>query len=104
MSEQNQELLAQKDPIEVAATQYSLYLPRFDMLLNQMSKGDVKRVLRALIYTPLEDAPELITQASKECFAIAMALQDAKYMMIIEAYRAKLESELNQTEGEKPNE
>lgn len=90
---------AQRDPQDVAALQFKAYLPRFDNLCRTLSKGSLKRVLTAIIHSPLEDHPNLQNQAEKEAFAIGTALLDAKFMMIIGVYNEKIQQTQKEEES-----
>ena len=67
-----------KDPAEVAAQLYSLYLPRFLGIVDTLSNKQLKRLIRALIETPLmEQQPKFSTEDEKVAFAIGDELLQA---------------------------
>lgn len=81
------------DPAELAATLFTLYLPRFHAMVDQrLSSKALRRVLKALIEGPLADAPyNFSSQDEKEVYAMGMNLLDSRFMMTLETYRESLE-------------
>lgn len=75
-----------KDPAEVAAQLYTLYLPRFLGIVDTLSNKQLKRLIKALIETPLmEEQPKFSTQDEKTAFAIGDELLQAKMALVISA-------------------
>lgn len=75
-----------KDPAEVAAQLYTLYLPRFLGIIDTLSNKQLKRLIKALIETPLmEEQPKFSTQDEKTAFAIGDELLQAKMALVISA-------------------
>ena len=75
-----------KDPAEVAAQLYTLYLPRFLGIVDTLSNKQLKKLIKALIETPLmEEQPKFSTQDEKTAFAIGDELLQAKMALVISA-------------------
>lgn len=72
----------QQDPAEVAATLYTLYLPRFLGAVDHLSARGKARVLKALIQVPLDDDVSFPNDLEREVFAIGDRLLQAKFMLI----------------------
>lgn len=81
------------DPEEVAATLFTLYLPRFHARVDGMSNKALRRLIKAIIEHPLEDKPYYLKEEDeKEAFAIANALLDSKYVMVFNTYSKGLDT------------
>lgn len=72
-----------QDPMEVAAMLFTLYLPKFELMVDKLSNNSLRRILRALIKVPLVDANlNSVNEVEKTTFAIAERLLEAKWLMI----------------------
>lgn len=90
-----------EDPEEIAATLFTLYLPRFHALVDGLSNKALRRLIKAIIEHPIEDKPYYIKeQSEKEAFAIANALLDSKYVMIFNAYSSGLDTLVKASEDQ----
>jgi hypothetical protein len=79
------------DPAELAATTYTLYLPRFHALLNKMSNKQLRRVFLAAIEHPLYDEnPKFTTEDERVAFALSTHLLEAKMAMIMSTMFSKV--------------
>lgn len=77
----------QQDPVNLAATLFTIYLPRFQNLVGTLSSRALRRVLCALIEVPLNQSEfNHSTQQEKDCFAIGDRLLQAKWIMIQQAF------------------
>jgi hypothetical protein len=66
-----------------AATMFTLYLPKFQLMVNKLSNKALRRVLKALVEYPLvEEEYNFSSQSEKDTFFIAEQLILAKLMMI----------------------
>lgn len=71
------------NPEEIAATMFTLYLPRFQAAVDRLSNKALRRVLKALIEYPLVDEEyKFSTELEKDTFFVAERLILAKMMMI----------------------
>lgn len=71
-------------PEDVAATLCHLYMPKFQILVNKLSKKALQRLIYNLIQFPLENEnykPK--TEEEKNAFLIGDRLLTSKYMMLI---------------------
>jgi hypothetical protein len=81
-----------EDPEEVAAALFTLYMPMFIGGVEKLSNKQCKRILRALIETPLMDVPySPQAQLERDIFNIGLRLLDAKYLMIMSTYNNSLD-------------
>ena len=70
-------------PEEVAATMFTLYLPRFQAAVDKLSNKALRRVMKALIEYPLvNEEYEFSSELEKDTFFVAERLILAKMMMI----------------------
>lgn len=71
------------NPEEIAATMFTLYLPRFQASVDRLSNKALRRVLKALIEYPLVDEEyKFSSELEKDTFFVAERLILAKMMMI----------------------
>lgn len=71
------------NPEEIAATMFTLYLPRFQAAVDRLSNKALRRVLKALIEYPLVDEEyQFSSELEKDTFFVAERLILAKMMMI----------------------
>jgi hypothetical protein len=90
-----------EDPAEVAATLFTLYLPRFHAIVDTLSNKALRRLIKAIIEHPLEDQPyHLKEQEEKEAFSIALALVESKFVMIMNTYNDNLDTLVKASEDE----
>jgi hypothetical protein len=72
------------DPAEVYAQVYSTYLPRFNLLLNNLNAKGKTRVINFIMQYPFnEKAFKAVSKAEQEAMAIGHAILEAKYSMIM---------------------
>lgn len=82
-----------EDPEEVAAALFTLYMPMFLGGIEKLSNKQCKRVLRALVETPLMDTPYNPTAPlERDIFNIGLRLLDAKYLMIMSTYQKNIDT------------
>ncbi len=72
-----------EDPMELAAMFFTLYNPKFQQLLVQMSNKELRRLVVALIEVPMEEPPNFTSEQGKTALQIGLRLLEAKYMMIM---------------------
>lgn len=73
----------ENSPEEIAATMFTLYLPRFQAAVDRLSNKALRRVMKALIEYPLVDEEyQFSTELEKDTFFVAERLILAKMMMI----------------------
>lgn len=71
------------DPEQVAATMFSLYLPRFQTMVGKLSNKALRRVLKALVEYPLvEEEYHFSSDLEKDTFFVAEQLILSKLMMV----------------------
>lgn len=91
-------------PADVAAAMFSLYFPKWGVLLNKLSKKALVRTLATVMAEPLEDLKyEPKTQDEKDAMAIARSLFEAKMLMFIHTFNENMEKTneaLNQVKEE----
>jgi len=97
---------ASADPFETAATMFGLYAPKFEQHLKELSTGELRRLINALVQYPLNEK-EFVddSQRLRTGFALGQALLEAKWVMLTHAFmeqeQARLrENEENQTTNE----
>jgi hypothetical protein len=72
-----------EDPMELAAMFFTLYNPKFQQLLVQMSNKELRKLAVALIEVPMEEPPNFTSEQGKAALQIGLRLLEAKYMMIM---------------------
>ena len=91
-------------PTEAAATMFYMYLPKYKQLVDTLSNKQARRVLKALVEVPLQNADyKHPTEEEKTAFLIGDRLLQAKFVMMLEtlsqsAQLAQQESETNNGE------
>jgi len=72
------------DPVEAASLIFGMYYPKFLQLILGLSNKSLKRLIRALIGIPLEEAmPNFKNEKERAAFAIGERLLEAKTLIII---------------------
>lgn len=115
MSENNQHLSnslslgKSETPFEAAATLFGLYAPKFEQHLKELTTGELRRVLNALVQYPLNEKEFLTdSQRVRTAFALGQALLEAKWVMIMQSVmdqeQTLRESEETQTTNEEVKE
>jgi len=108
LNEQSQPQVSD-DPEEMAATLFTLYRPRYDALVNNLSSNAMRRLLKKMVVFPLnEKEMKSTSKEENEAFAISQRLLEAKYVMIMstyqkaaeEAYKKQQETEQVKTQEE----
>ena len=85
------------DPLEIAATMFGIYFPRFCSKIDKLSSRALRRVIKAIVETPLNQVPyNPKDKDEKEAFAIAKGLMDAKMVMIFDTYSQNSEKILKE--------
>lgn len=81
--------------IDSACTVFGMYFPKFVSMVDQLSNKSLKRVLIALVGTPLEDVkPNLKNSEEKAAYLLGEELLKAKMVIIIDAmYRNQQQAE-----------
>jgi hypothetical protein len=93
-------------PFEAAATMFGLYAPKFELLLKQLSTGQLRRLTNALVQYPLNDK-EFINDSDtlKSAFSLGQTLLEAKWVMMMHSLMEEESKRLQrQTEGNETNE
>lgn len=92
-------------PFEAAATMFGLYAPKFELVLKELSTGQLRRLANALVQYPLNEK-EFINEDRnlREAFSVGQALLEAKWLMtmhaLMEHEQQKVDQENNQTSSE----
>ena len=95
-----------ESPFEAAATMFGLYAPKFELLLKQLSTGQLRRLTNALVQYPLNDK-EFINDSDmlKSAFSLGQTLLEAKWVMMMHSLMEEESKSLQrQTEGNETNE
>jgi hypothetical protein len=72
------------DPAEVYAQVFSTYLPRFNLLMNNLNAKGKVRVINFIMQYPFnEKAFKAVSKTEQEAMAIGHAILEAKYSMIM---------------------
>lgn len=71
-------------PFEVAATMFGLYTPKLEELLKNLSTGELRRLVNAMVQYPLNDKAFITdSQNLKDAFAMGQSLLEAKTLMML---------------------
>ena len=73
-------------PFEAAATLFGMYAPKFEQQLKDLSTGELRRLLNALVQYPLNEK-EFVddSQRLRTAFALGQALLEAKWVMVMQS-------------------
>ena len=72
------------DPAEVYAQVYNMYMPRFNVLLNNLNAKGKTRVINFIMQYPFnEKAFKAVNKSEQEAMAVGHAILEAKYSMIM---------------------
>jgi hypothetical protein len=77
-------------PFDTAASVFGLYTPRLEALLKELSTGDLRRLINAVVQYPLNEK-EFVTAGNKkltEAFKLANELVRARSIMEFETVLA----------------
>jgi len=86
-------------PFEAAATLFGLYAPKFEQQLKQLTTGELRRVLNALVQYPLNEKEFLTdSQRVRTAFALGQALLEAKWVMIMQTVMDQEQQKLREGE------
>lgn len=86
-------------PFEAAATMFGLYAPKFEQQLKQLTTGELRRVLNALVQYPLNEKEFLTdSQRVRTAFALGQALLEAKWVMIMQSVMDQEQQKLRENE------
>jgi len=104
MSDQEQQSLplgSSMTPFEAASTMFGMYAPKFEEVVKQLSTGQLRRLLNALVQYPLNEK-EFINDDKilREAFSVGQSLLEAKWLMTMHTlleYEQKMAQENNQT-------
>lgn len=107
MSEPTQETTKQpteNHPQDVAATMFSMYHPRFELIVDTLSNNELRRVLKNVVLFPLADPPiKHISTQENEAFQLGVKLAQANQMMQLWTY-SEAAAQLEREATEKNNE
>jgi hypothetical protein len=93
----------QTDPVNSAALLFKMYYPRFSRDLNTLSLKSLRRLVRAWIGVPLEEAmPNFKNQEEMTAYAIGERLLEAK--MVVTLHTLFQHSQQIQSAEETPQE
>lgn len=94
-----------ESPFEAAATLFGLYAPKFEQHIKELSTGELRRVLNALVQYPLNEK-EFVndSQRLRTAFALGQALLEAKWMMIMQTVMDQEQAKLGSSEENKNEE
>ena len=90
-----------KSPFSIASALYGMYAPRFEQLVKEMSTGQLRRLVNALVQYPLTDK-EFIHEKSGHlpmAFSLGQALLEAKWIMFSQTMMQQQEQEQNAQEN-----
>lgn len=90
-----------KSPFSIASALYGMYAPRFEQLVKEMSTGQLRRLVNALVQYPLTDK-EFIHEKSGHlpmAFSLGQALLEAKWIMFSQTMMQQQEQEQNTQEN-----
>ena len=93
-----------ENPFEAAATMFGLYAPKFELVLKELSTGQLRRLANALVQYPINDK-EFINDDKilREAFSVGQSLLEAKWLMTMHAlieYEQKMNQGADQTAPE----
>lgn len=72
------------NPEDAFAACFYVYFPRLEMLVSKLSNRKLRRLIRAIIETPLNKKQyNMFTTEEKEAFVLADKLLESKFLMII---------------------
>ncbi len=89
-----------KSPFSIASTLYGMYAPRFEQLVKELSTGQLRRLVNALIQYPLTDK-DFIDEKSGHlpmAFSLGQALLEAKWIMFSQTMMQQQEQVQNAQE------
>jgi len=84
VKEEQQDLTpaTQQNPLELHATYFTLYWPKFCQLVMKLSNKQLRRVLMAIVEHPLNEKPfHFTTQQEKDAFSIGVQLAQSNALM-----------------------
>lgn len=99
--EVTEELLANQDPMGVAATMFGMYAKPFEDAVKALSTGQLRRLVNALVKYPLPEK-EFISEHDdvlKNAFSIGQNLMEAKFIMMTLAMQDYDGQQTNNEEG-----
>jgi hypothetical protein len=94
LPEETTQTLAGNDPIGVGTNLFGMYSDKFKSSLGDLSKGELKRLVRALVFEGMEE-PEFgndFTANLPPLISLGKALVEAKFVMAMNAAYAAQES------------
>lgn len=102
--------LLDADPQDVAAMHFTMYLPRFESMVNSMSAKQLKKLIIGLATVPIiNDKFTGVTQLEKDAFYLGEDLLTTKHVMVLSAlmqggvFDNQPETEGNENGEEKTN-
>lgn len=82
-----------EDPAEVAAQTFRIYLPFYKANRSKLSTRALRRILDFLVLYPLEsDKVGATSETEREMMELVNTLIQAKFVMILDTYRANAET------------
>lgn len=80
------------DPFATASMLFGLYHPHFERMTQQLSTGELRRLVNALVTYPISDKMFLVEDSRevlRNAYHIGQSLLEAKTMMIIQTLQEK---------------
>lgn len=94
--------IGENSPFETAATVFGIFTPRIEALLKDLSTGELRRLVNAMIQYPLNEK-EFVENGSdklKECFKLANECVRARSIMEFETVLKIQEEKMKQENKE----
>ncbi len=81
-----------QDPSEMAAQAYGMYVPHFRAAIPKLSTRGLRRLVNYLVLYPLEQGDfKASSEFEKQVMQLAGQLVEAKFILIMDSYRANAE-------------
>lgn len=91
-----QEDVKELDPVETAAKLLTLYTPRYNALVDQLSTRALKRLSKALAIPVLGKELNHGKGIEQEAFEIAKRMRDAEFVIVLHTYANNQERIINE--------
>lgn len=99
MVAQEQKRTQEADPQEVASMMLSLYIPRFNALVDKLSSRQLRRLTKSLMEYPVGKTYTHTDPLEKEAAAIGNGLMDAKLLLITHTYHENRDRIMKEVEA-----
>lgn len=87
-------MIGNNSPEDIFAGMIQIFMPRFGLLLNGLSNNQLRKLMRALVESPLnKKAYDSFDKKAKEAFMIGEKILMAKGALIMQAFSQKIEEE-----------